>query len=504
MLSDDDVQTSLQAIQDCCNALEQKAQILVSSERIDVTKYIAYLKQKAQQARDNYTLERIEEKINFLEVRSNTSRTVHNFYFVIESKFKKLNDAYDELIDLAQAFIEYLEFGEMGTKQLTQEEIKKVLYEKLNPETSLTQPFTTDINLQSISPNVIKDQGSYLEMDGWYYSFYSFSNFPDEVEPTWLKRVLNTRANLDFSLSISPTDKTEVLKSTSKKIMAIEERLHGKLPPMFKKKFEKELKSLETLLEELQNDSENLFSSVFIVAIREKTKDELDSAEKRLETAISSSKLRSKKIVFKGTQLMWYTLPICYSNNEFERQISWPMQSSTLASILPFDSSELQHNEGILKGFHAKRDSPIIYNRFNSSIFNNPNEVVFGESGSGKSFYLKDDMLRESTSGNSNRIFVIDPEREYFLPNAKRVVFKLGSEFTTNPFHIRSTIIDSDDETEDGKQDVGNYLRLKIGEMMSFFKWIIPEMTPREKADLLKAIVQVYKDVSNLTYESTV
>lgn len=304
LLSDDDVQTSLQAIQDCCNALEQKAQILVSSERIDVTKYIAYLKQKAQQARDNYTLERIEEKINFLEVRSNTSRTVHNFYFVIESKFKKLNDAYDELIDLAQAFIEYLEFGEMGTKQLTQEEIKKVLYEKLNPETSLTQPFTTDINLQSISPNVIKDQGSYLEMDGWYYSFYSFSNFPDEVEPTWLKRVLNTRANLDFSLSISPTDKTEVLKSTSKKIMAIEERLHGKLPPMFKKKFEKELKSLETLLEELQNDSENLFSSVFIVAIREKTKDELDSAEKRLETAISSSKLRSKKIVFKGTQLM--------------------------------------------------------------------------------------------------------------------------------------------------------------------------------------------------------
>lgn len=503
LLSDEDVQTSIQAIQDCCNALEQKAQVLVSSERIDVSGYIQHLRSKAEEAKDNYTLERIEEKIKFLEVRSNTSRTVHNFYFVIESKFKKLNDAYDELTDLSQSFMEYLEFGDMGTKQLTADEIKKVLYEKLNPETSLTQPYTPDINLQSISPNVIKDQGSYLIMDDWYYSFYTFSYFPDEVQPTWLKRVFNTRANLDFSLLLSPTDKTEIMKSTSRKITAIEERLAGKLPPMFKMRYEKEQKSLTDLLDELQNDSENLFSSAFIVAIREKTKDELESAEKRLETAISSSKLRSKKIVFKGNQLIWYTLPICYSNPDFERQISWPMQSSTLASILPFDSSELQNNEGILKGFHAKKDSPIIYNRFNKGMFNNPNEVVFGESGSGKSYYLRLDMLRESTSGKAKRIFVIDPEREYFLPNAQRIVFKLGSEFTTNPFHIRSAIVDSDDENEDGKSDVGSYLRLKIGESMSFFKWIMPDMTPREKADLLKAIVHIYEDKSNLTYEST-
>lgn len=503
LLSDEDIQTAIQAIQDCCNALDHKAQILVSSERIDVTKYLMYLKDKASSAKDSYTLDRIEEKMKFLEMRSSTSRTVHNFYFVVESKFKKLNDAYDELTDLGQMFVEYLEFGEMGTRQLSPDEIKKVLYEKLNPQTSLTQPYSKDINIQSISPNVIKDQGSYLIMDDWYYSFYSFSYFPDEVQPTWLKRVLNTRANLDFSLTILPTDKTEIMKSTSRKITALEEKLSGKIPPMFKKKYEKELSSLEELLEELQNDSENLFESIFLIALRESSKEELESAEKRLETAISSSKLRSKKIVFKGTQLMWYTLPICYSNYEFERQISWPMQSSTLASILPFDSSELQNNAGILKGFHAKKDSPIIYDRYDNNVFNNPNEVVFGESGSGKSFYLKLDMLRESTSGKAMRIFAIDPEREYFYPNATRIVFKLGSEFTTNPFHIRSTIIDSDDEHEDGKNDVGSYLRLKIGELMSFFKWIIPDITPREKADLLKAIVQIYKDVSNLSYDST-
>lgn len=503
LLSDEDLMVAIQAVQDCANALEQPAQILVSSERIDVSKYLAYLRGKADQAEDAYTLERIQEKIKFLEMRSSTSRTVHNFYFVLESRFKKLNDAYEELTDLAKMYIEYLDYADMGTVQLQEHEIMKVLYEKLNPETSLTQPYMKGMTLQSICPNAIKDNGSYLQMDDWYYSFYTFSYFPEEVEPTWLKRVLNVRANLDFTIIMSPTDKTDVMVGTSKKIQALEERLLNKIPQMYRKKYEKERDSLDKLLEELQNDSENLFNTTFILAIREKSKDELESAEKRLETAISSSKLRSKKLVFKGQQLMWYTLPICYSDPGLERQISWPMQSSTIASIVPFDSSELQHNEGILKGFHAKKDSPIIYNRFNREYFNNPNEVVFGESGSGKSFYLKLDMLRESTSGSANRLFVIDPEREYFLPNAQRIVFKLGSEFTTNPFHIRSTIIDSDDESQDGTIDVGNYLRLKIGEMVSFFKWIIPDLTSREKADLLKAIVKAYKDEVDLHFEST-
>jgi len=503
LLSDEDLETAISSIQDCCNALSHSTQILISSERIDVTKYVEFLKEKASNAKDAFTLERIEEKIKFLEVRSNTSRTVHNFYIILESKFKKVNDAYDELYDKAMSFIEYLDMGNMRAQILNQTEVNRVLYEKLNPSTSITQPFDSSINLQSICPEAIKDNGNTLYMDGWYYTFYSFSNFPDEVDPSWLKKIFNVRANLDFSMTLHPADKTTIMESTSKKLQAVEEKLLGRLDAMSRKKYEKQQKSLDSLIEELQNDTENLFETVFILAIREKTLDELESAQNRLETAISSSKLRSKKLVFEGHKLMWYTLPICYKNKELDQKISWPLQSSTIASILPFDSSELQNNEGILKGFHAKKDSPIIYDRFNASFFNNPNEIILGESGAGKSFYVKLDMLRESTSGSVNRIFAIDPEREYFLPNAKRIIFKLGSEFVTNPFHIRSAIIDSNDESEDGKADVGNYLRLKIGDMMSFFKWIIPDITPREKADLLKAIVEIYKNVSNLDYDST-
>lgn len=182
---------------------------------------------------------------------------------------------------------------------------------------------------------------------------------------------------------------------------------------------------------------------------------------------------------------MWYTLPMAYHKVDLEAKIYWSMQSSVVASILPFNSSELNHNEGVFKGFNAKTGSPVIYDRYNRVLFHNPNEVVFGESGSGKSYYLRLDILRHATSGRSNRILVIDPEREYFFENSLRITFALGSRFTTNPFHIRSTIVDSDDEKLDGVNDVGQYLRKKIGSMMSFLPLDCAGHDPLRKSESL-------------------
>lgn len=504
LLADTDLLNAVTSIQDCCNSLQSKAQILISSERIDIEQYLEDLEGKAKQSKDMYTLDRIKAKIEYLRDRSLSDNTVLNFYLSVKSQFSKVSDALDELNDISKAFQEYLQAADMHIEPLTEREALKVLYEKLNPTTSILEPFTNDMTIQSINTNHIKDYGKYLEMDDMYYSFYTFSYLPEEVNAAWLKRVMNVRANIDLSICFDPTDKTKIIKDTNNRVESIEMKLMGKLPTATKKKYEHQQRSLEKLLDELQNDSENIFDIVFVIALREKSLEDLATAEKRLRTAISSSKLRSRKLVHKGQFLFWYTLPICYTNKDFESKISWSMQSSTIASILPFDSSELQQNTGILKGFHATKEAPIIYDRYDRKAFNNSNEIVLGEPGSGKSFYLKVDMHRESTSGRANRLFVIDPEREYFLPNANRTVFKLGSEFTTNPFHIRSTVIDSDNDQEDGKSDVGQYLRRKIGETMSFFKWIIPSIddVPEQKSRLIQAVTHAYSQ-KGLNFEST-
>lgn len=504
LLGTEDTLNAISSIQGCLNALElgQRVQILISSEKMDMTAYQSYLSDKMDDpATDDFSADRMRAKGEFLWDHSHNSRNIHNFYLVLESKFNKLNEAIDELNDIAAALVEMLDEGGMGAELATPDDIKKVIYTKMNPSLSSEWGYSSDIDLMNLAPTYIRDRGSYYEMDDVFYSFYTFSYFPEEVSPSWLKKVIEAKVDLDLSISLEVADKEKVTRATNAKMQEIEGRLLGKLPPMYKKKYENQLNSLDHLMEEIQNDSENLFDVTFLLGIRANSLDDLKTSEQRLRTAVSSSKLRSRKLSYQGTDVMWYTLPIAHKKDYLEDKICWSMQASIVASILPFNSSELNYNEGVLKGFNAKTGSPITYDRYVQSKFHNPNEVVLGESGSGKSYYLRLDMLRHATSGNSQRLFVIDPEREYFIPTSHRITFSLGSQYTTNPFHIRSTIVDTDDDY-DGMKDVGQYLRRKIGEMMSFFHWIVPDMTPLERANLLQAIQIVY-DKRGLNFSSS-
>lgn len=499
LLSDDEIIKAVEGIQSCLNALQlnQAVQILISSERMDIEQYFEYLDEKVEVAiaeDDQFLLERIEGKRKFLKHHAQNTRNVHNFYLVLSTKNKNPEDACDELYDTALAMTEYIETGGMGMTPIEAEEIKKICYEKLNPKSSMTQPYTEDSSIPSLLPPAMVDHsGRTIEMDDMYHSFYTFSHFPEEVGPAWLKRVLEVKADMDLSILLRPAEKDQFVRATNRKLIELESKLVGKLPPMYQQKYEKQKESLEELMEEIQSDTENLFNVSFVMCLKENSMDDLKSAEKRLQTAIASSRFRSKKILFQGNKMMWYLLPICYHNEDLEKQICWPMQSTLVSSILPFNSSDLNYSEGVLKGMNGKTEGPVIYDRYNNTYFNNPNEVVFGESGSGKSYYLRLDMLRHVTTGNSNRIFVIDPEREYFIPQATRIVFRLGSEFTTNPFHIRSTVIDSD-SSDDGNSDIEQYLRRKIAEMMSFFAWICPNLSAIEKGYLSEGIQKAYEE----------
>ncbi|WP_028777323.1 VirB4 family type IV secretion system protein [Shimazuella kribbensis] len=498
LLSDDEVIKAVEAIQSCLNALNlhQAIQILISSEQIDMEQYFTYLDQKAESAAQDeniYLLERIAGKQSFLKNHAQNARNIHNFYLVLSTNTKNPEDACDELYDTALALIEYLETGGMGMIPADEDEIKKICYEKLNPKSSMIEPYTEHSTLTSILPSAIEDHaGKTIEMDDMYHRFYTFSHFPEEVGAAWLKRVIEVKANLDISILLRPAEKSRFVKSTNRKLIELESKLVGKLPPMYQQKYEKQKESLEKLMEEIQSDTENLFDVSIIMCLKENSLEDLQSAEKRLQTATASSRFRSKKILFQGNQMVWYLLPICFHHQDLESQISWPMQSTLVSSILPFNSSDLNYSEGVLKGMNGRTEGPVIYDRYNNSYFNNPNEVVFGESGSGKSYYLRLDMLRQVTTGTSNRIFVIDPEREYFLPDANRIIFRLGSSFTTNPFHIRSTVVDSD-STDDGSHDIEQYLRRKIAEMMSFFAWICPNLSAIEKGYLSEGIQTAYE-----------
>jgi type IV secretory pathway VirB4 component len=368
----------------------------------------------------------------------------------------------------------------------------RILYEKLNPRTSMVQPFHDEMALEDVFPYAVKDHGTHLELDGRLFSFFTFSHLPPQVKHSWLKPLFSAHVNADICMNLVPADRSRVMQSISSKIIAVEEKLAGRLTPALREQYRSQKQRLEALLTRLADEEENVFDTSFVLSVSADDKEQLLAAEKRLLSAVGSARIRSRKIVFHGHDLLWYTLPVGYRNEELERRISWPMYARLIASILPFQSSEINHHAGVLKGVNQRTSTPVLYDRFDKKHFHNPNEVVLGESGSGKSYYLRLDQIRQIELGGVERIITIDPEREHRFPDERRVVFRLGSNFTTNPFHIRSNVVDNDHD--EGHVDTGGYLRRKISESISFFRWIIPDLTPSETNLLITAVQRSYED----------
>jgi hypothetical protein len=480
----------------------QRCQILISSDSIDINGYMQELNEKAKVVRDPFKINIIRGTQEYLHDYTLKARNTHNFFIVLESSKTDYEEALKELYDLTKNVIENLKGGGMNARGTQEEEIKELVYNKLAPKTKLTQPYEPGMDLTAWQPPDMV-QKKYLQMDDMYYAFYTISYFPKEVEAGWLDGIMNARVNLDISISLESTDKGDQIDKIDRQIRELNTRLLNKLPTSLKRRYEDEIQSLNRLLDRMQDDSENLFNTTLLLTVREEDESKLDSACKRLESVVKSNRLKAKRIP-NNVNCFWYSLPLGYKNADIEQRYSWPMYAELVASMVPFNSAELNENTGLFVGLNVKSESPVIYDAWDESKYNNLNEAILGEPGSGKSTYVKTKIFREFSFGKAQRQFIIDPEREYHvLPGANHIIFKPGSRFVTNPFHIRSTVVDADDPTQESTRIV-DYLPKKISEMITFFKWIIPEMTSLEQSTLLECITKAYAQFDLQLHEDIV
>jgi type IV secretory pathway VirB4 component len=143
-------------------------------------------------------------------------------------------------------------------------------------------------------------------------------------------------------------------------------------------------------------------------------------------------------------------------------------------------SSELVQESGILYGVNKSNNSLVILDRFG---LHNANSIVFAQSGSGKSYTTKVEILRQLMQGT--KVLVIDPEREY-----KRLAESVGGTYIKlsarskekiNPFDLATTFHDIDDLSEHA-QDLTEVISLMAEGLSS-----------REKAAIDKTILKIYK-----------
>lgn len=498
LMGNDQLHDVANAIQGALNSFDGRKAIYVQSESVDISRNIENIEKRKAQLDDEFRIEQLELQKQYLESIASESRTVLNFYIVLELKEKNKKTAIQVLQDSFTSVKNELESQEMYAEQLNEHEIKSLLYEKMNPCSYQSEPYSKDWDLENIYPEhaVRFKDGRNLEIDNKLYRFYTISKYPQTVDEfRWLRRLLNIKGDINIAINLTPKNKSTIIKELSKAIDEVAAKALVAKDEATRQKYFKQEESAKNMIEELGSDNISLYDTNITIGISANNIQELETLANIVRSKISSSYLQATELKRKGFEPFYTILPIL-PENDITKNCVWNLSTKDVASIVPFDSSEFMEQKGILIGKNEISRGLVIAN-YRNKLYNNAHMCILADSGSGKTFFIKTDAIRNIPYVDYTIMFDIKGDLKF--PFGERFVFSATSGIVVNPFHIRNTISD----TESGEEnDIGVYLSQKIMDLIVFFKWIIKDMSPFDESLLEEDIRDSYKKF-NLDFNST-
>jgi len=333
-------------------------------------------------------------------------------------------------------------------------------------------------NLDVLSYAGLEEQADYLCIDGVYIRTLFVSGYPFVASSGWLDTLINFSHDTDISYHLHEVNALQALPKLHRKITELEstKRAMIRAGKIVGSEITDPLESAMELRDKIQRGQEKLFQMSIYVAVRAKSLNELDKITKLLEITLSARLFYSKVARYQQLEALQSILPRAEDQLAQKRNLD----SSSAALAFPFMSSELVQESGILYGVNKSNNSLVILDRFS---LHNANSIVFAQSGSGKSYATKVEILRQLMQGT--KVIVIDPEREY-----KRLTESVGGTYIKlsakskekiNPFDLATTFHSRSDLSEHA-QDLTEVISL-----------MAEGLNGRENAAVDKAILKIYK-----------
>ncbi|MBQ2935896.1 MAG: ATP-binding protein [Lachnospiraceae bacterium] len=239
----------------------------------------------------------------------------------------------------------------------------------------------------------------------------------------------------------------------------------------------------KSLLKELQSQNERMFLLTFLVMNTGRTEQELENNVFQASSIAQKHNCNLVRLDFQQEQGLMSSLPLAYNQIEIQRG----MTTSSTAIFVPFTTQELfqQGKESLYYGLNALSNNLIMVDR---KKLKNPNGLILGTPGSGKSFAAKREIANAFLVTDDD-VIISDPEAEY-SPLVERFhgqVIKISPTSTQyiNPMDINMNYSDDD-----------NPIALKADFILSLCELIVggkDGLQPVEKTVIDRCIHQIYQ-----------
>ena len=313
-----------------------------------------------------------------------------------------------------------------------------------------------------------------------------------ELTDEMLKNFLEIQSALSVNIHIKSIDQSEAIKMIKRKItdldkMKIEEQKKAVRAGYDMDIIPSDINTFgidaKKLLEDLQGRNERMFLVTVLIMNTAKTKKALNSAIFEVQSIAQQRNCPLRRLDYQQEDGLMASVPIGINNIGIQRALT----TSSTAIFVPFTTQELFSDspEALYCGLNALSNNMIMVDR---KMLKNPNGLILGTPGSGKSFSAKREMTNAFLVTNDD-IYVCDPEAEYnpLIHALKGQVVKLSptSKDYLNPLDININY--SDEE---------NPLALKSDFVLSFCELIIggrDGLEPIEKTVIDRSVTRIYQ-----------
>jgi type IV secretory pathway VirB4 component len=333
--------------------------------------------------------------------------------------------------------------------------------------------------LDLISYAGMKEEASYLQINDRYVRTLFISGYPYVATTGWLSMLINFNHNIDISYHIEQVDPLTALPKLIRKITELESTRRTMLKEgrVIGSEITDPLESAMELKDKIQRGMEKLFQVSIYMTVSADSLNELHKITTLLETVMQTRLFYIKPATFQQIEGLQSILP--RSENKLAQKRN--LDSSSAALTFPFVSSELVQESGILYGINKSNNSLVIIDRYS---LNNANSIIFAQSGSGKSYTAKVEILRHLMQGT--KVIIIDPEREYkqLAASVNGTYIKLSStsKEKINPFQYSQHSVMDENNLSEHIQDLTELLSLMVG-----------SLTSEERASVDRALLLTYK-----------
>ena len=273
-----------------------------------------------------------------------------------------------------------------------------------------------------------------------------------ELNDRMLADFLDMESSLIVSLHIQSVDQIKAIKTVKRKITDLDKSKIEEQKKAVRAGYDMDIipsdlatygAEAKKLLQDLQSRNERMFLVTFLVLNTADTPRQLDNNVFQASSIAQKYNCQLTRLDFQQEEGLMSALPLGLNQIEIQRGLT----TSSTAIFVPFTTQELFQNgkEALYYGINALSNNLIMVDR---KLLKNPNGLILGTPGSGKSFSAKREIANCFLL-TSDEVEILDPEAEY-APLVERLhgqVIKISPTSTNylNPMDLNLDY--SDDES---------------------------------------------------------